>query len=73
MKNYNVVSFFDGMSVGRVALERAGIPVERYWAYEVDKYAIKISVKNHDDVYHLGDVRAWTCHKMKNKPDLFLA
>ena len=36
-----VLSLFDGISCGRVALERAGIPVERYVAYEIDKYAIK--------------------------------
>lgn len=35
-----VLSLFDGISCGRVALERAGIPVETYYASEIDKYAI---------------------------------
>ena len=39
-----------------VALERAGIPVERYVAYEIDPYAIKISQKNYPQVEHYGDV-----------------
>lgn len=39
-----------------VALERAGIPVERYVAYEIDKYAIQISKKNYPQIEHCGDV-----------------
>jgi DNA (cytosine-5)-methyltransferase 3A len=39
-----------------VALERAGIPVERYVAYEIDPYAIKISEKNYPQIEHCGDV-----------------
>lgn len=41
-----VLSLFDGISCGRLALERAGIPVERYVAYEIEHNAIKISRKN---------------------------
>ena len=37
-----VLSLFDGISCGMVALERAGIPVERYAAYEIDEDAIKV-------------------------------
>lgn len=51
-----VLSLFDGISCGRVALERAGIPVERYVAYEIDKNAIKISQKNWPDIEQCGDV-----------------
>lgn len=51
-----VLSLFDGISCGMVALERAGIPVERYVAYEIDKYAIKISEKNYPQIEHRGDV-----------------
>ena len=40
-----VLSLFDGISCGMVALERAGIKVDRYVAYEIDKYAIEISKK----------------------------
>lgn len=39
-----------------VALERAGIPVERYVAYEIDKYAIKVSQKNYPQIEQMGDV-----------------
>lgn len=41
----NVISLFDGISCGMVALERAGIRVDRYVAYEIDKYAIEVSKK----------------------------
>lgn len=51
-----VLSLFDGISCGRVALERAGIPVEHYVAYEIEKNAIKISKKNWPDIEHCGDV-----------------
>ena len=51
-----VLSLFDGISCGMVALERAGIPVERYVAYEIDKNAIKISQKNYPQIEHCGDV-----------------
>lgn len=51
-----VLSLFDGISCGMVALERAGIPVERYVAYEIDKNAIKISKKNYPQIEQRGDV-----------------
>ena len=51
-----VLSLFDGISCGMVALERAGIPVERYVAYEIDKNAIRISQKNYAQIEHCGDV-----------------
>lgn len=55
----NVLSLFDGMSCGRIALERAGIEVDNYFSSEVDKYAIKIADKNYpqDTSNRLGDVR----------------
>lgn len=51
-----VLSLFDGISCGMVALERAGIAVERYVAYEIDKSAIQISKKNYPAIEHCGDV-----------------
>lgn len=51
-----VLSLFDGISCGRVALERAGIDVEEYHAYEIDENAIKISKKNYPQIKHCGDV-----------------
>ena len=50
-----VLSLFDGISCGMVALERAGINVERYDAFEIDKYAIKVSEKNYPQIVHHGD------------------
>ena len=52
----NVLSLFDGISCGRLALERAGIPVDRYVAYEIEPNAIKVSKANWDDIEHCGDV-----------------
>ena len=51
-----VLSLFDGMACGKIALERAGIPVERYVAYEVDKYAIQTSTHNFPNIEQRGDV-----------------
>lgn len=55
-KGFKVLSLFDGISCGMVALERAGISVERYVAYEIDKYAIKVSQKNYPQIEQMGDV-----------------
>ena len=52
-----VLSLFDGMSCGRIALDKAGIKVTKYYASEVDKYAIEIAKKNYPDTVHVGDVR----------------
>jgi DNA (cytosine-5)-methyltransferase 3A len=51
-----VLSLFDGISCGMVALERANILVERYVAYEVEESAIKISKHNYPQIEHKGDV-----------------
>lgn len=56
MKELKVLSLFDGISCGMVALERAGIPVKRYVAYEIDSYATQVSKKNYPDIRHHGDV-----------------
>jgi len=53
----NVLSLFDGISCGRVALERAGIGIDKYFASEIDKYAMQIAQKNYPDTVHIGDVR----------------
>lgn len=52
-----VLSLFDGISCGRLALKRAKIDVEKYYASEIDKYAIQIAQKNFPDTIQLGDVR----------------
>lgn len=51
-----VLSLFDGISCGMIALERAGIPIEKYYASEIDSYAIKISSKNYPNIIQLGDI-----------------
>lgn len=51
-----VLSLFDGISCARVALERAGIEVETYYASEIDKHAIAVSKKNYPDIVQLGSV-----------------
>ena len=56
MRKINVLSLFDGVSCGRVALQRAGIPVNKYYASEIDKYAIMITQNNFPDTIQLGDV-----------------
>ena len=58
-----VLSLFDGISCGMVALERAGIPVERYVAYEIDQNAIKISQKNYPQIEH--------CDRWQSMPEPF--
>lgn len=52
-----VLSLFDGISCGRVALERAGIPVEVYYASEIKSSAIKCSQFNYPDIIQIGDVK----------------
>lgn len=57
MKPFIVVSLFDGISCGRIALEKAGIPVAKYYACEIKPDAIKITMSNYPDTIQLGDVR----------------
>lgn len=54
----NVLSLFDGMACGRIALERCGYNVTNYYASEIDKYAMKVAKANYPDIEHLGDVRS---------------
>jgi DNA-cytosine methyltransferase len=52
----NVLSLFDGMSCGQQALEKAGLQVENYFASEIDKYAIKVTMANYTNTVQLGSV-----------------
>lgn len=54
-----MLSLFDGISCGKVALDRAGIKVKKYYASEIDKFAMQVSEKNHPDIIQLGDVTSW--------------
>lgn len=67
----NILSCFDGMACGRIALERAGIQVDKYFASEIDKHAISIAQKNYPDIIQLGDVEEWRSWKLP-KIDLLL-
>jgi len=58
-RGMNVLSLFDGMSCGQIALGRAGISVDKYFASEIDKYAIKVTQANYPDTIQLGDVTEW--------------
>lgn len=53
----NVLSLFDGMSCGQIALDKLGIKPDHYFAAEVDKYAIQVTKANYPNTIHLGDVR----------------
>lgn len=52
----NVLSLFDGMSCGQIALNKAGIEYENYFASEIDKYAIQVTQKNYPNTKQLGSV-----------------
>ena len=67
----NVLSLFDGMSCGRITLSELGIPVEKYYASEVDKFAIKVTMQNFPDTIQLGDVRELEVSRL-DKIDLII-
>lgn len=70
----NILSLFDGISCGRVALDRANIPIDNYYASEIDKYATQISRKNYPDIIRLGDIKNWQSWSIDWKSiDLILA
>ena len=52
----NVLSLFDGMSCGRIALDQLGIKVDNYFASEIDKHAIKVTQHNYPNTIQIGDV-----------------
>lgn len=67
-----VLSLFDGISCGRLALERAGIPVEKYYASEIDKHAIQVAQKNYPDTIQIGDCTKIDYKKYAGKIDLLI-
>lgn len=52
----NVLSLFDGMSCGQIALNRAGIDYDKYFASEIDKWAIKVTQSNYPNTIQIGSV-----------------
>jgi site-specific DNA-cytosine methylase len=67
----NILSLFDGISCGQLALQRAEKKVDKYYASEIDKHARKIAVKNFPNTIELGDVRGVDVSKL-DKIDLLI-
>src|SRR3990167_10849832 len=55
--NFSVLSLFDGMSCGQIALNKAGLKPQRYYSSEIDKYALQVAKKNFPSTMFLGDVK----------------
>jgi len=68
----NVLSYFDGISCAQLALKKQNIKIKKYYASEIDKYAISITQKNFPETIQLGDVRSIELEKIP-KIDLFVA
>lgn len=68
----NVLSCFDGMSCARLALNRAGIPITKYYSSEIDKYAMQIAKKNFPDNHFVGDITALTASQFDEPIDLIV-
>lgn len=66
MRKIKVLSLFDGISCGRVALERAGIEIETYYASEIDESAISISRANYSNIIQLGNIKEITYETIRN-------
>ena len=67
----NIVSYFDGMSNGQIALNKLGIVPNNYCAFEIDRYAIEITQKNYPNTKQLGSVIDADLSKL-SKTDLFM-
>jgi len=67
----NVLSLFDGMSCGQIALHRAGIKVDNYYASEIKPHAIKVTQYNFPNTIQLGDVTKLDTSKLP-KIDLLI-
>lgn len=68
-----VLSLFDGISCGQVALERASIPVQIYYSSEIEPSSIKVTQDNYPNTVQLGDIRTLTVDMIPHKVDLLLA
>lgn len=67
----NVLSLFDGMSGGQIALTELDIPIDKYYASEIDKYAMQFTIQNFPDTIQVGDVRELDINKL-DKIDLLI-
>lgn len=68
----NVLSLFDGIACGYEAFDKAKIKIENYWAFEIDKYAIKIATKNHPDIKEMGSVINADFRQFEGKIDILI-
>lgn len=66
MKLRNVLSLFDGISCARLALERAGIDFENYYASEIDSSSIQVANRNFPRIIQLGDIKSWRDWDLKD-------
>ncbi len=62
----NILSLFDGISCGQIALERSGIKVDNYYASEIDEKAIKVTQHNYPNTIQLGSVLEWESWNLPN-------
>ena len=68
----NVLSLFDGISCGQIALERAGIKVDNYFSSEIDKNCIRVTQYHYPQTIQLGDISQITSSDLKNLPKIDL-
>lgn len=73
MQPLNVLSLFDGMSCGQIALGKANIPVDTYFASEIDKHAIKVTQSNYPGTKQLGCVTGVTTASVGKRVDVLMA
>jgi len=66
-----VLSLFDGMSCGQLALNRVGFHIDKYYASEIDKYAMQITQKNYPNTIQLGSVEGWKSWDIE-QPDIIM-
>ena len=72
MKKLNVLSLFDGISCGRLAMQKANLGINKYYASEINEYAIKVAKKNYPEIIELGDVRDLNKEMIEDKIDFLI-
>jgi len=73
MKPLNVLSLFDGISCGRLALKQARIPVKNYYASEINHRAVRVAMRNHGDIIQMGDVVTVMKQDFREPIDMIIA
>ena len=68
----NVLSLFDRISCGQVALKRVNVPIENYYASEIDEDAIKVTQNNYPETIQLGDINQINFEQFIGKIDLII-